>query len=255
MHADALSVLWRVGDEDVSLDPGTYLYSEGAGWRAWLRGTAAHSCVVVDGRDQADVRSQRFGIARRAPGALAPLRRRRDASARRRRHPARRRPARAAATRLGAPAGSSRSATTCSATARTASRPGCSFRARRGEVDRATSALPRAPERPRARRRRFRAPPSAIERAASRSRCRTRGPAGLRRDMERACAGTALQTWTPEPAPPPPRTRDGPAARQARRGGHAGAVDDPRRRRLRVHVGRQGVRFEARRRACERGPR
>jgi hypothetical protein len=63
MHADALSVLWRVGGDDVLLDPGTYLYSEGEGWRAALRGTRAHACVVVDGRDQADVASQRFGIA------------------------------------------------------------------------------------------------------------------------------------------------------------------------------------------------
>lgn len=67
MHADALSVLWRIGDEDVLLDPGTYLYSEGAGWRAALRGTAAHSCVVVGGRDQADVRTHRFGIAGETP--------------------------------------------------------------------------------------------------------------------------------------------------------------------------------------------
>jgi hypothetical protein len=62
-HADALSVLWRVGGEDVLLDPGTYLYSEASGWRAWLRGTRAHACVALDGRDQADVSSARFGIA------------------------------------------------------------------------------------------------------------------------------------------------------------------------------------------------
>jgi hypothetical protein len=63
MHADALSVLWRIGDDDVLTDAGTFLYSETQGWRAALRGTRAHSCVVVDGRDQADVTSQRFGIA------------------------------------------------------------------------------------------------------------------------------------------------------------------------------------------------
>ncbi|RIK96463.1 MAG: hypothetical protein DCC71_22405 [Proteobacteria bacterium] len=67
MHADALSVLWRVGGEDVLLDPGSYLYSEGDGWRAALRGTRAHACVVVDGRDQADVATQRFGIAGERP--------------------------------------------------------------------------------------------------------------------------------------------------------------------------------------------
>jgi hypothetical protein len=62
-HADALSVLWRAGGEDVLLDPGTYLYSEADGWRAWLRGTRAHACVAIDGRDQADVTSGRFEIA------------------------------------------------------------------------------------------------------------------------------------------------------------------------------------------------
>lgn len=63
MHADALSLLWRSGGEDVLVDPGTYLYSEGDGWRAALRGSSAHSCVVLDGRDQADVSSMRFGIS------------------------------------------------------------------------------------------------------------------------------------------------------------------------------------------------
>lgn len=63
MHADALSVVWRAGSDDVLLDPGSYLYSESEGWRAVLRGTASHSCVVVDGRDQADVTSARFGIS------------------------------------------------------------------------------------------------------------------------------------------------------------------------------------------------
>lgn len=62
LHADALSVLWRIGPDDVLIDPGTYLYSEGDGWRASMRGAAAHSCVILDGLDQADVRTHRFGI-------------------------------------------------------------------------------------------------------------------------------------------------------------------------------------------------
>lgn len=66
-HADALSVLWRIGSDDVLIDPGTYLYSEGDGWRASLRGTAAHSCVLVGGRDQADVHTHRFGIQGERP--------------------------------------------------------------------------------------------------------------------------------------------------------------------------------------------
>ncbi|MCX5737451.1 MAG: heparinase II/III family protein [Proteobacteria bacterium] len=67
LHADALSVLWQVGADEVLVDPGTYLYSEGAGWRAWLRGTSSHSCVVIDECDQADVRTHRFGIAGEQP--------------------------------------------------------------------------------------------------------------------------------------------------------------------------------------------
>lgn len=67
LHADALSVLWRIGPDDVLIDPGTYLYSEGDGWRASMRGAASHSCVLVDGRDQADVRTHRFGILGEQP--------------------------------------------------------------------------------------------------------------------------------------------------------------------------------------------
>jgi len=61
-HADALSVLWRIGRHDVLLDPGVFLYSETQGWRKWLRRTPAHSTPVVDGADQADVTSLRFGV-------------------------------------------------------------------------------------------------------------------------------------------------------------------------------------------------
>jgi hypothetical protein len=59
----------RRGGRDLLLDPGTYLYSEGDGWRRHFRGSAAHSCVVIDGRDQADVGSERFGIGPVAPAA------------------------------------------------------------------------------------------------------------------------------------------------------------------------------------------
>lgn len=62
LHADALSVLWRIGSDDVLIDPGTYLYSEADGWRASMRSATCHSCVLIDGRDQADVRTHRFGI-------------------------------------------------------------------------------------------------------------------------------------------------------------------------------------------------
>jgi len=62
-HAEALSVLLRIGASEVLIDPGTYLYSEGEGWRNALRRSKAHGCIVVDGRDQADVTSHRFGVA------------------------------------------------------------------------------------------------------------------------------------------------------------------------------------------------
>lgn len=61
-HADALSVLWRRKGQEVLVDPGTYLYSEGDGWRGTMRQTNAHGCVVIDGADQADVTTQRFGV-------------------------------------------------------------------------------------------------------------------------------------------------------------------------------------------------
>ena len=61
-HADALSFVWQFHGSDVIVDPGVFLYSENAGWRRALRRTAAHACVVVDGQDQADVTSLRFGV-------------------------------------------------------------------------------------------------------------------------------------------------------------------------------------------------
>jgi uncharacterized heparinase superfamily protein len=50
-HADALSFqLWLDG-EPVVVDPGTFTYEPGSE-RDWFRSTAAHSTVLVDGRDQ-----------------------------------------------------------------------------------------------------------------------------------------------------------------------------------------------------------
>jgi len=50
-HADALSFqLWWDG-RPVVVDPGTYTYEAGRA-RNWFRGTAAHSTVALDGRDQ-----------------------------------------------------------------------------------------------------------------------------------------------------------------------------------------------------------
>jgi uncharacterized heparinase superfamily protein len=52
-HADALSVLLRVADEEVLIDTGTFSYTGDARWRRYFRSTRAHNTVVVDGRDQA----------------------------------------------------------------------------------------------------------------------------------------------------------------------------------------------------------
>ena len=52
-HADALSVIARVGGEEILIDPGTYTYVGDASWRDWFRGTSAHNTIRIDGRDQA----------------------------------------------------------------------------------------------------------------------------------------------------------------------------------------------------------
>jgi uncharacterized heparinase superfamily protein len=53
-HLDALSVEIYAYGAPIVVDPGRYTYAEGGdNWRAAFRGTAAHSTVQVDGRDQA----------------------------------------------------------------------------------------------------------------------------------------------------------------------------------------------------------
>jgi len=52
-HADALSVILRLGGEPVVIDTGTYTYTGHPKWRSYFRGTRAHNTVVVDNRDQA----------------------------------------------------------------------------------------------------------------------------------------------------------------------------------------------------------
>jgi hypothetical protein len=53
-HADLLSVQVRAFGDDYLVDPGTFCYSGDHGWRAYFRGTAAHSTIGVDGRGQAE---------------------------------------------------------------------------------------------------------------------------------------------------------------------------------------------------------
>jgi hypothetical protein len=53
-HADLLSVQCSAFGEPVLVDPGTYCYTPEAEWRNFFRGTAAHSTVTIDGRDQVE---------------------------------------------------------------------------------------------------------------------------------------------------------------------------------------------------------
>ena len=52
-HADALSVVLKMDEQDVLLDPGTYTYTGDRAWRNYFRGTRAHNTVAVDELDQA----------------------------------------------------------------------------------------------------------------------------------------------------------------------------------------------------------
>lgn len=52
-HADALSVIFQMGEQEVLLDPGTYTYTGDRAWRNYFRGTRAHNTIVVDDMDQA----------------------------------------------------------------------------------------------------------------------------------------------------------------------------------------------------------
>lgn len=51
-HADCLSVIARLGGEEILTDAGTFTYVGGSG-RDWFRGTSAHNTVRIDGRNQA----------------------------------------------------------------------------------------------------------------------------------------------------------------------------------------------------------
>jgi uncharacterized heparinase superfamily protein len=53
-HADLLSIQCSAFGEAVLVDPGTYCYTPDTEWRNFFRGTAAHSTVMIDGRDQVE---------------------------------------------------------------------------------------------------------------------------------------------------------------------------------------------------------
>jgi hypothetical protein len=52
-HADAMSLILRVGQDDLLIDPGTYTYNGDPRLRQYFRSTRAHNTVCVDGVDQA----------------------------------------------------------------------------------------------------------------------------------------------------------------------------------------------------------
>jgi Heparinase II/III-like protein/Heparinase II/III N-terminus len=74
-HADTSSfVLWAGGGRLV-VDPGTYTYrsalrTDGVVWRDFLRSTAAHNAVTVDGRSQADPAPGDFGYLQRPAAGI-----------------------------------------------------------------------------------------------------------------------------------------------------------------------------------------
>jgi len=57
-HNDKLSIVLRVGGEELLCDSGTFCYTRNAEARNRFRGTAAHNVVMVDGREQNTVSTQ-----------------------------------------------------------------------------------------------------------------------------------------------------------------------------------------------------
>jgi hypothetical protein len=63
-HADALSFELSVSGQRMIVDAGMFEYQAGI-WRDFMRGTAAHNTIMVDGQDQSEVWSS-FRVGRRA---------------------------------------------------------------------------------------------------------------------------------------------------------------------------------------------
>jgi hypothetical protein len=68
-HADLLGIQCSFRGHPYIVDPGTFRYTEGEGWRSYFRGTAAHSTVDIDGAGQAVTRGP-FGWANRPAAHL-----------------------------------------------------------------------------------------------------------------------------------------------------------------------------------------
>lgn len=69
-HADALSIEVHAHGSALLIDPGTYIYNGSKRWRNFFRGTAAHTTLLADGKDQAVPIHSRdpFGWNKKADG-------------------------------------------------------------------------------------------------------------------------------------------------------------------------------------------
>lgn len=84
-HADALSLTLCIDGDPVLVDPGTWLYGSGGGWRDWFRSTPAHNTLNIEGKSQSIIAGA-FNWSHKAvatlvesePGAYWKLRARHD---------------------------------------------------------------------------------------------------------------------------------------------------------------------------------
>ncbi|PTE11731.1 heparinase II/III family protein [Mesorhizobium helmanticense] len=74
-HADALSLTLCIDGEPVLVDPGTWLYGSGGGWRDWFRSTPAHNTLNIDGKSQS-IMTGAFNWSHKAVATLAQSERR-----------------------------------------------------------------------------------------------------------------------------------------------------------------------------------
>jgi hypothetical protein len=55
-HADSLSFLLYAHEREFFIDPGTYTFEAESPYRHYLRSTAAHNTITIDGKDQSEMR-------------------------------------------------------------------------------------------------------------------------------------------------------------------------------------------------------
>ncbi|MER8653460.1 heparinase II/III-family protein [Mesorhizobium sp. M0847] len=68
-HADALSLTLCIDGDPVLVDPGTWLYGSGGGWRDWFRSTPAHNTLNLEGKSQSII-SGAFNWSHKAVATL-----------------------------------------------------------------------------------------------------------------------------------------------------------------------------------------